>query len=776
MSAQPALTTSNRRPADLLLWLALVVLLLALGLRLDRLDGQSFWYDEGTSVILAGRDLPTIARDAAADIHPPLYYFLLHYWTAAFGTSEVAARSLSAALGVLLVAVTWLLGRRLFDGWLALAAGLLAAVSPVAVYYAQETRMYTLAALLGAASVLAAVYLIQGWQAGRGWWPLPLVGYVTAALGALYSHYFAFTAPLAANLIVLVWAIQRRAWRPLAVWLGANLLIAAVFLPWLLRALPGIRAWPAVSAPFTLPFLVQDSLRVFSLGRGAEWSPWALLFAALLLVGAFLPAPRRRSSVVPADEALSDGFARFAATAYLAAPLLVMFVLSLGRPMYNPKFLLVVLPPFALLLARGALLPARWWSRLGTVASALLLLGVVGVSVAGLRGYYFDPRQARDDYRGIARYLAAAGRPGDAVILNAPAQAEVFSLYDSGNLPVYPLPQQRPADRAKTEATLAELARDHQRVFGVFWATNESDPQGIVEDWLNSHAYKAADSWWGNLRLTMYALPTTSGEARPIGARLGDQFTLDSARLAATSVEAGDVLPLSLRWTALQSIDKNVTVFVHLVAPNGVILAQRDAVPAGQPTTGWLASESRDDNHGILVPFGTPPGPAELRVGLYDAATGQRLPVASGGDYVRLGPVEVSRPAVPPPVEVFNLPARTDAQFGDLTLLGLSAFRRGFDHAPDTPVHAGDELQVLLYWQAGRDAPRSPGGDVTLALGDTAARVDASPGATYPLDQWRAGEVVRAVHLLPLPADLPAGRYALMLGDERLMDIDVTAR
>ena len=122
MSVQPVPTPTNRRPATILLGLAVAVLLLALGLRLYRLDGQSFWYDEGTSVLLAGRDLPTIARDAAADIHPPLYYFLLHYWTAAFGTSEIAARSLSVVLGVLLVAVTWLLGRRLFDGWTALAA------------------------------------------------------------------------------------------------------------------------------------------------------------------------------------------------------------------------------------------------------------------------------------------------------------------------------------------------------------------------------------------------------------------------------------------------------------------------------------------------------------------------------------------------------------------------------------------------------------------------------------------------------------------------------
>ncbi len=55
------------------LWLALAaLLLLALGLRLYRLDAQSLWNDEGTSVALAGRDLATITRSAALDIHPLL--------------------------------------------------------------------------------------------------------------------------------------------------------------------------------------------------------------------------------------------------------------------------------------------------------------------------------------------------------------------------------------------------------------------------------------------------------------------------------------------------------------------------------------------------------------------------------------------------------------------------------------------------------------------------------------------------------------------------------
>ncbi len=787
------------RASRLLPGLALAgILLLALALRVYRIDAQSFWYDEGTSVVLATRDLPTIAQGAAADIHPPLYYFILHYWENLFGQSEAAVRSLSVLMGCALVLLTWAIGRRLFGPLAALAGAFLVAVSPVAVYYSQETRMYTQAAVFGAAAFLAMLAFIQTWQprrttevvAARRTY-LPLIFYTIAALAALYSHYFAFTVPLVANLIVAVWTLRYRRWRAAVAWIAAQLVVAALFLPWLLYTLDAIRRWPAVSAPFTLAFLLSDSLRVFSLGRGTPWSAWAWVFAAALVVGAaltplaarFVPHPgplprwkRGEEDDTPSltrgegDRGWGMGEATLAAVLYLVVPLLMMYVLSLRKPMYNPKFLLLIAPPFSLLVAQGALLLLQVWRRAGMLVSTALLALLVAISVSGLLGYYFDPRQARDDYRGIARYLMAAGRPGDAIVLNAPSQVEVFGLYYTGTIPVVPLPQRRPPDRAETEAALAQLAATHQRIFGLFWATNESDPDGIVEGWLGRNGYKAMDSWVGNLRLTEYALPKATGAERTLDAHFGQDFTLQSARLG-DSVEAGDVLPVALRWRADTGIPADYSVFVHLVDPSGVVIGQHDAPPAGTSTRGWQAGTTREDNHGILVPFGTPPETAEVRVGLYDPATGKRLVLPDGSDSLSLGQVTIKRPAAPPPIEVFNLPYRSGASVGDLTLAGYAVYKRGFDYAPDTAIHAGDEVQVTLYWQAIKEAPHLPTDPAQsgyrVAVLDGAAPVaaaDATPGTpTYPVDQWRAGEIVRSVHILQLPPDLAPGRYTLQL-------------
>jgi mannosyltransferase len=123
----------SRRDGSLLLLVLVLILALAAGLRFYQLGAQSLWSDEGNSAALASRSLSQITLDASHDIHPPLYYWLLHLWTGIFGTSETALRSLSALLGVLLVLVIAHLGRCMQGKTLGLVAAFFAAISPFQV-------------------------------------------------------------------------------------------------------------------------------------------------------------------------------------------------------------------------------------------------------------------------------------------------------------------------------------------------------------------------------------------------------------------------------------------------------------------------------------------------------------------------------------------------------------------------------------------------------------------------------------------------------------------
>lgn len=588
-------------------WPLVLLLIVGFALRVYGLESQSLWYDEGISAALALRGPVDIARQAAADIHPPLYYYLLKSWTAVAGGTEFGLRSLSAFLGTLLLAATAALGVRLLPLPGTVAAVALSVVSPFQVHYAQETRMYMLTAALGALSVLA--YL----AASRG--ALPRLAALTVLSAAtLSSHYFGLAVPLALGLH----AVVRKRW-PAALALFAA---GGLFLPWLWFARHSLAAWPAQSEPPGLLFLLRDLPHVWLEGlhpRGwvGQWSILGALGLLLAVIGAWR--------------------ARLLVTLYLVVPVGLMLLLSWQRPVYDPKFLLLATPAFYLALG-GAI---AWMSRQHQFPG-LIVLGVLGfLQAEALMARYTDPARARDDYRGLAATIARKSRPGDAVLLNAPTQVEIFGYYYDGPLPTYPLPETRPPDRERTLARLHELEERHQRLWAIFWASEQADPEGIVEGWLDRRAYVAREEWFGSVRLALYALPAETATKRRVDARFGQVARLVGYRLAPAG--PGEVLRLNLEWEVLGRTEERYKVFTHLLDAAGRVVTQRDSEPlAGTVlTTEWQPGSRLDDPYGLLLPADLPPGEYHIEVGFYSLEDGQRVPLSSGEDRYLLEPVPI---------------------------------------------------------------------------------------------------------------------------------------
>ena len=145
----------------------------------------------------------------------------------------------------------------------------------------------------------------------------------------------------------------------------------------------------------------------------------------------------------------------------------------------------------------------------GTVAATILGLLLVPTA-RSLASYYFDPAYARDDYRGLARRVALAEQPGDAVILTAPGQAEIFGYYFGGQSDVFPLPAQRPIDVADTSNRLDALAADHHRVWLVRWAANEADPNDVILNWLETRGRRTEGRHFGRVELRLYDLTASA--------------------------------------------------------------------------------------------------------------------------------------------------------------------------------------------------------------------------------------------------------------------------
>ncbi len=798
----------------LLFLVLLLILALATVLRFYQLGTQSLWSDEGNSAALATRSFAQIARDASADIHPPLYYWLLRLWTLVSGTSEAGLRLLSAFLGILLVVVTANLGRRLFGRGASLVVALIAALAPFQIYYSQEARMYLLLALEAALAVHLFWWLVD--QEDRAldrtdgatatllpWAPLPAVLLVlTWALG-LYTHY-AFPLLIALlSLLYLAWLLvtARRGhvlWRAVrwGVWLAATLLL---YIPWLPTALRQLTAWPGPETARGLADQVRLLLLTLGLGpvaqaETARW--WVWLLPVLALIGA-LPWPMTGRADQTGSVRL-NWLRVLIPLAWALAPLAMILGLGLFRESYL-KFLLIGSPAYVLLLARGVEGVASWISSrpastppsvpelgpsvplpvargnagqgiLATCWIVLTLSTIITLSAITLNRYYNDPAVARDDYRGIAQFIMATAQANDAVLLDAPGQAEVFDYYYSGDLPIYLLPRQRPADPATTEPDLAKLL-DHDKVYAIYWATQEADPDGLIQHWLDNRGYKTLDQWRGNVRLAVYVMP----ERRPadetveaIDLRLGNDLTLVGYRGWKLSPTAGEVTQLQMLWWADRTPDRRYKVFLQLLDSRDQVIAQRDAEPAGEsrPTTSWQAGEVVQDNHGLLIPPGTPPGTYRRIIGMYDAETLERLKLPDGSDFVSLPPVTVARAKTPPPLAAFNMEFTQQFDFGGITLLGHDRYKRGFGHAPTTPLYPGDLLHLTFYWQANVTPRADWWFELTLndSAGHAITRLTAPlVGDTYLTPLWQKGEIVRGEHDLLLPADLPPNAYRLSL-------------
>jgi len=153
---------------------ALLLALTAVSLALrTRVIDAGLWIDEGLSIGIAHHPLTEIPGLLRQDGSPPLYYVLLHAWIGWFGDSEESTHALSLLFALACIPAAYWAASTFFGrvaGWICAA---LAAVDPYLSAYGQETRMYTLLALLSfGASVGFLRAVVDG---DRRWLPVLVV-------------------------------------------------------------------------------------------------------------------------------------------------------------------------------------------------------------------------------------------------------------------------------------------------------------------------------------------------------------------------------------------------------------------------------------------------------------------------------------------------------------------------------------------------------------------------------------------------------------------------
>ncbi|MCD6344292.1 MAG: glycosyltransferase family 39 protein, partial [Anaerolineae bacterium] len=442
--------------------LILLGLLVAYALRVYKLGDQNIWWDEGLSVLAARKSFAGVTLWTAADVHPPLYFWLLWLWARLMGETEFALRYVTVIESLLTVAVMFPLGRRLSRKPLVgIGALWLLGLSRFHVWWSQEMRMYILASLCSMLSLYFVTRLTAERPSRRD-----RVGWVLATAGALYTIYSSVVLLVIENLFMLAVGLKRRDRRKFwGHWLLNQLVVALGVLPWLMLALPRMRSWSVVQEPASLRFVLELDAVLLSLGISTDVGHYALpaaLVMASVALGVFLLL-RQRQGQAPEEGPSPQGLLLLGLSVLL--PPLVIWVLTQPRaifytPRVEARYLLPFAPAFYLLLA---------WSLAGWLRSrALRPVGIaIGISLLGLAAWslpqHYAPRYLRDDFQTLTRQIWAYARPGDAVVLVSGNRYPLFdSYYDRtpappDRPPVYRIPDGQPA---LTSTVADEILKD----------------------------------------------------------------------------------------------------------------------------------------------------------------------------------------------------------------------------------------------------------------------------------------------------------------------------
>jgi uncharacterized membrane protein len=143
------------------IWL---ILLLAGAVRFTGLVRRDFWYDEAFTGIAVKENFHDMVVMIVNDVHPPLYYLALKMFAGFFNYSVFGIRLFSAIFGVMCVWAVYLVAKELFDKRAALWSAFVVAVSPFAIQYSQEARMYSMLVFL---ILISAYFFLVGLRTNK---------------------------------------------------------------------------------------------------------------------------------------------------------------------------------------------------------------------------------------------------------------------------------------------------------------------------------------------------------------------------------------------------------------------------------------------------------------------------------------------------------------------------------------------------------------------------------------------------------------------------------
>ena len=626
-----------------------------------KFNAFSMWFDEVNmaSNALAWNpfDLNVYLRPSG---HPPLYFALLKTWTIVAGEADFSLRTFSILSAMLTAALVFRIGADLarvhFGG---VAAALLFAAMGFVRYRVHETHNY---ALLMMIAMLLLFFYQRWWAHSRQ--KVYAIGVVLSTTALMLTHYFGVFVVAALNLHMIL--AHHRRLREALRWFVLQLMALLLYVPWIV-------AW--VSQYQSNFAAVIEESGGDALAAASNWpsvvsivelllSDLTIVYGTLLAIGLAGFAMVRPASFKQFRKAL--------------APLLLLVLFVLGSfglaLLVNIRIRLLVARRIVYVLPAFAIMLAYLLARLPVRLRWPILAVAVGVTFAGS---WSSKLPGNWRFRQALELIEENGQPNDIIFVQAGGDAFIerpFRYYarhglseDTLFLTLNDFDEISLFNQHNQEIFANELFLEYIWARERFWVIRPVVPTMGEEnlDWVQAiegREFVEAETFRrGWMTISLLSAPPLERDPlpsevvanhrvlSPLRTTLGDEFELVDYYVSNLSAQAGDQIGVWLDWRALRKPDKDYAVYVHLLEDNTTIHGQIDGEPShlGVPieTSIWPTDTIIYDSYTFRINEETPPGIYQLKVGLYDRETMQRLPVTlSDGtisDGIVLGEIEV---------------------------------------------------------------------------------------------------------------------------------------
>jgi len=435
--------------------------------------------DEGYSVKLAQMSLSQLVAETSADVHPPLYYILLHYWIIFLGSSEFSVRFMSVIFAVLAILMIYKVGTLIYDKYVGSLSALILAFSIYHIHYSQEARMYSQMVLF---TLVSMFYMIKHKREGK---LIFAGGYVISAVCLIYSHVYGLFILAAQNIYILTrFFINRNDLRPMITrWIFMQFAIVIAFIPWISALMSQIIR---VHSGFWIPIppirKIATPLFMYS-GSWALFTFFALLLCLSVSRYVFIKDSEKWEDHFRSlwrrhqTAGFADVWKLYLLLIWLSVPIILPFLISrFFTPILMTRYTLVASPAFFLLISKAI----RHLAPRNLQISCTIV--IILLSLFNVHAYYKSVN--KPPWREVAMYLDSSALDTDLIILHKGYSRRSFDYYFKK-----PQIRQIPFPQGKTKITddvlryLDELVRDYSRVWLILaYAKGE---EGLILDRLN---------------------------------------------------------------------------------------------------------------------------------------------------------------------------------------------------------------------------------------------------------------------------------------------------